>query len=75
MMLKPHQLGGDVITAINGQPIKTMDELISYLIQETRPGDTVELQVIHSDGQEETVSVTLGVRPSAEDLVESAREE
>ncbi|MCK6628870.1 MAG: trypsin-like peptidase domain-containing protein [Anaerolineae bacterium] len=70
-----YQLGGDVITAINGQPIKTMDELISYLIQETRPGDTVELQVIHSDGQEETVSVTLGVRPSAEDLVESAREE
>jgi len=70
-----YQLGGDVITAINGQPIKTMDELISYLIQETRPGDTVELQVIRANGQSETVSVTLGVRPSAEDLVESAREE
>lgn len=70
-----YQLGGDVITAINGQSIKSMDDLISYLIQETRPGDTVELQVIRANGQSETVSVTLEVRPSAEDLVESAREE
>lgn len=70
-----YQLGGDVITAINGQPIKSMDDLISFLIQQTRPGDTAELQVTRSNGQQETVSVTLGVRPSAEDLVESAREE
>ncbi|NJN93867.1 MAG: PDZ domain-containing protein [Anaerolineales bacterium] len=69
-----YQLGGDVITTINGQPIKSMDDLISYLIQETRPGDTAELQVIRSNGQQETVSVTLGVRPSAADLAESARE-
>ncbi|GAB4416793.1 MAG: trypsin-like peptidase domain-containing protein [Anaerolineae bacterium] len=70
-----YQLGGDVITAINGQPVKTMDDLISYLIRETRPGDTAELQVIRPNGQQKTISVTLGVRPSAEDLVESAREE
>jgi 2-alkenal reductase len=70
-----YQLGGDVITAINSQPIESMDDLISYLIQETRPGDTVELQVIRPDGQQETVSVTLGVRPSAEDLIESEAEE
>jgi S1-C subfamily serine protease len=59
--------GGDVITAINGQPIKTMDDLITYLIQNTHPGDTVTLDVIR-DGKPETVNVTLGVRPSADEL-------
>jgi S1-C subfamily serine protease len=67
-----YQLGGDVITAINGQPIETMDDLISYLIEQTRPGDTVSLDVIRSDGQQETVSVTLGVRPGADELTQSA---
>jgi serine protease Do len=67
-----YQLGGDVITAINGQPIKAMDELIGYLLEKTQPGDTVQLAVIHPDGQQKTVSVTLGVRPSAEDLIQSS---
>jgi 2-alkenal reductase len=67
-----YQLGGDVITAINGQPVETMDDLISYLIEQTQPGDTVSLDVIRSDGQQETVSVTLGVRPSADELTQSA---
>lgn len=67
-----YQLGGDLITAINGQPIKAMDELIGYLLEKTQPGDTAQLDVIHPDGQKETVSVTLGVRPSAEDLIQSS---
>jgi S1-C subfamily serine protease len=67
-----YQLGGDLITAINGQPIKAMNELIGYLLEETHPGDMVQLDVIHPDGQQETVSVTLGVRPSAEDLIQSS---
>jgi S1-C subfamily serine protease len=67
-----YQLGGDVITAINGQPVETMDDLISYLIEQTQPGDTVNLDVIRSDGQQETVSVTLGVRPSADELTQSS---
>jgi S1-C subfamily serine protease len=65
------QIGGDVITAINGQPVEAMDDLISYLIQNTRPGDTVKLDVIRAGGQQETISVTLGVRPSAEELIQS----
>ncbi len=68
------QLGGDVITAIEGQPIKAMDDLISYLIQQTRPGDTVKLDVIRANGKTETVSVTLGVRPSADELLKSSQE-
>jgi S1-C subfamily serine protease len=62
------QIGGDVVTAIEGQPVHTMDDLISYLIQHTHPGDTVSLDVIRAGGNQETVSVTLGVRPSAEEL-------
>jgi serine protease Do len=56
------QLGGDIITAINGEPVTGMDRLITYLTSETRPGDQVELAVIR-DGQPETVTVTLAARP------------
>jgi S1-C subfamily serine protease len=65
------QLGGDVITAINGQPIKAMDELIGYLVQATHPGDTVDLQVIRAGGKQETVSITLGTRPTTDELLQS----
>ncbi|RMF02410.1 MAG: PDZ domain-containing protein [Chloroflexi bacterium] len=57
--------GGDIITAINGQPLGGIDDLIAYLVSDTRPGDDVELNVIRADGTEENVTVTLGRRPSA----------
>ncbi len=40
-----------------------MDDLISYLVEETRPGDEVTLDVIRPDGEKETVTVTLRARP------------
>ncbi|GAB4539598.1 MAG: hypothetical protein Kow0063_28570 [Anaerolineae bacterium] len=58
-----YQLGGDIIVAINGEPVREMDDLISYLIKETRPGDEVTLDVIRPSGEREKVTVTLGVRP------------
>lgn len=60
------RLGGDVITAINGQPVEDMDDLITYLAEETRPGDQVKLDVIRAGATPETVIVTLAARPSAE---------
>lgn len=60
-----YQLGGDVITAINDHPVEDMDDLIAYLVEETRPGDRVTLQVIRADGTRESVEVELGVRPNA----------
>ena len=60
-----YQPGGDVITAINDQPVAGMDDLITYLVEETSPGDEVTLSVIQPDGKQETVDVILGVRPSA----------
>jgi len=62
------RFGGDIITAINSQPVNDMDDLITYLVEETNPGDEITLAVIRADGAEENVSVTLGVRPSAESL-------
>ncbi len=70
-----YQLGGDIITTIDGQPVKSIEELITYLNQETRPGDTIQLEVIHADGSQETVNVTLGTRPSVEELMQQEKED
>ena len=60
------EIEGDIITAINEQPVRGMDDLITYLVAQTRPGDEVELTVIRVDGQEETITVTLGKRSEAQ---------
>ena len=54
---------GDVITSIDGLEVKGMDDLLTYLVNFSRPGDTVTLGVIRADGEEASVEVTLGRRP------------
>ncbi len=53
----------DVITGIDGQPISSFEQLISYLFESTEPGQTVSLQVLR-DGEQVTLDVTLQERPS-----------
>ncbi len=53
-------VGGDVITAINGQPIKNSDELTAYLFDNTQAGQTVAVTILRN-GHEQQVKVTLGV--------------
>ncbi len=55
--------GGDVITAIDGQPIDTFDDLLGYLTTNKSPGDTVVLTVLR-DGKSMEITVTLGKRPA-----------
>ncbi|MFC3959479.1 S1C family serine protease [Halovivax cerinus] len=55
-------VGGDVIVAVDGQTVTTREDLLSYLLTETQPEDTIELTVLR-DGERETVEVTLGERP------------
>ncbi len=55
-------VGGDVITAVNDQPIHGMDDLITYLYRFGKVGDTVSLTILR-DGKEQTVDVTLQARP------------
>jgi S1-C subfamily serine protease len=55
--------GGDVITGIDGQPIKTFDDLLVYLSLQTSPGQQVTLTILR-DGKYQDVSVQLGTRPA-----------
>jgi S1-C subfamily serine protease len=57
------EAGGDVITAIDGQPIEDMDDLIAYLSANSVVGQEVNLTVIR-DGQDIEVTVTLEARPN-----------
>ena len=54
--------GGDLIIGIDGTPIKTFDEMLSYLVVNKSPGDTVTLTIMRGD-QKLDVPVTLGARP------------
>ena len=54
----------DIITAVNGTPVTSMESLISYLGSETKPGDTVTLTVVRNGSQQLDLPVTLSARPS-----------
>jgi serine protease Do len=54
--------GGDVIVALDGTPVATMEELGTYLALETSPDETIDVTVIR-DGERQTVELTLGTRP------------
>ncbi len=56
------RIGGDVIIAINGNPVDSIETLLAYLEEKTNPGDTVTLTIIR-DGEQMEISVVLGVRP------------
>ncbi|HSL29602.1 MAG TPA: trypsin-like peptidase domain-containing protein [Anaerolineales bacterium] len=56
------QAGGDIITAIDGQPVTNFDSLLSYLTTNKSPGETAVLTVLR-DGQPLDITVTLGARP------------
>jgi len=55
--------GGDVIVAVDGHDISSVDELASYLDTQKKVGDTVTLKVIR-DRQEMTLDATLAEWPS-----------
>ncbi|MBO9362038.1 MAG: trypsin-like peptidase domain-containing protein [Thermoflexus sp.] len=59
----PVRLGGDIVTAIDGRPVASFDELVSHLVNRTEVGQTVTLTILR-DGQERQIRVTLGERPS-----------
>jgi 2-alkenal reductase len=53
---------GDLVTAIDGRPIVVFADLLSYLVNHTRPGQVVTLSVLRA-GKQMEVQVTLGERP------------
>lgn len=55
-------VGGDIIIALNGEPITSLQDLNVYLESETRVGDTVTATIVR-DGQEIDLEITLTERP------------
>jgi len=55
-------VGGDVIIAIDEQPIRSTLDLVIYLETRTQVGQTVQIKIIR-EGQTQTIPVTLGTRP------------
>jgi 2-alkenal reductase len=53
---------GDIVTAIDAQPVRGSDDLLSYLEVEASVGDTVTLTILR-DGQEQIIEITLAARP------------
>lgn len=57
-------VGGDVITAYDGQVVKSSDDLVTILAREGSVGQTVTLTVLRN-GKQIEVKVTLEKRPSS----------
>ncbi|WP_412542097.1 trypsin-like peptidase domain-containing protein [Longispora sp. K20-0274] len=53
---------GDLVTGVNGKPVKNQEELVSA-IQAGKPGDKLTLTVVR-DGKTVTVPVTVGESPT-----------
>jgi 2-alkenal reductase len=52
----------DVILAIDGQDVLNFSEMLSYLFNNTQPGDVVQFTVFR-DGETMTIDLTVGARP------------
>ena len=57
------QKGGDVVIAIDEQPVRRFEDLVSFLVTKATPGQVVTLTVVR-DGSEQTFEVELGSRPT-----------
>jgi 2-alkenal reductase len=57
------EVGGDVITAIDGQPVKTFDDILVYLSLQTSPGQEVTLTILR-DSKYQDIKLQLGTRPA-----------
>jgi 2-alkenal reductase len=64
---RPVTVGGDVIIGIDDYEIRRFDDILSYLSRRTEAGQEVDLTIIR-DGKTETVTLTLGERPSTAGL-------
>ncbi|MBB3764412.1 Do family serine endopeptidase [Sphingomicrobium lutaoense] len=63
---------GDVIIAINGQEVN-QDQTVSYLAARLRPGTKVPVVIIR-DGRRQTLELTVGERPTEEEMRRAQQE-
>jgi 2-alkenal reductase len=55
-------IGGDIIVAVDGEPVEAIDDVIAYLVANTRPDQEVAMDVIRN-GETIRLTVKLGTRP------------
>lgn len=56
-------LGGDVIVAIDGRPVRSSEDVSRIVTDDLRPGQTVPFAVLRDGDRKVTVRVTLAERP------------
>jgi S1-C subfamily serine protease len=56
------QIGGDVITAVDGQPVRDFEDLTTFLARTGRVGQDINLTILRN-GNVQSVTVTLAARP------------
>jgi len=56
--------GGDIIVAIDKQPVKNFNDVLAYIFNKTKVGQTVTITVLRN-GQQQDLQLTLGPRPTA----------
>jgi len=61
---QPVRVGGDVITAIDGQAIDNFEDLVAFLARNTEVGQQVTLSVLRG-GKAQTNTLELAARPSS----------
>jgi S1-C subfamily serine protease len=70
---EPVQVGGDVILAIDSQPVLEFEDIVAYLARSTEVGQTITLRILR-DEKEQDVALTLVARPTSELKVETSQE-
>lgn len=58
-----YTVGGDIVIALEGTRIKGIDDLSTYLEENTSPDQTLDVTIIRN-GETMTIQLTLGTRPS-----------
>ena len=64
------EIGGDIITAIDGVPVRTFTDILIYIALQTTPGQEVTLTILR-DGQLQDIIVKLEPRPENQDVFPS----
>jgi len=54
--------GGDIIVAIDKQPVKNFDDVLAYVFDNTKVGQQITITVLRG-GQQMDLQLTLGARP------------
>lgn len=58
-------IGGDILLAVDGNEVSTVDSLETWLEDHHQVGDSVTVTYLH-EGQQQNIAVTLGEEPSGE---------